>query len=344
MIDLSGLRRIITHINCGDAILATAIACDASRRVPVVPVQYDSPEHVELVPEPGDLFLDMTPWHEKVKGVPTEAGRAQIRRWVDAGAWVIDHHLGAEHVVAMFGERGIYSAEPGVSAATLAYRHLMYAPEHGELAHEEIPKRLSEIVGRRDTWDRDHPDFEAGSAAVAALHLYGFQVIGETVWSRGWKAVEDMLTIGPFLLAADRARARALLSTACRSSFDDLWVVVVNTANEADASNIADLTATCSMCDGERAACPACDGSGHVADLVIAYHVHADPNGGERMLCRLRTRGDRITALGFAEHHRGGGHRHAAGFTVPITDRSALGEVHLRLASYLYARAAKGGA
>lgn len=298
--DLRSIRRVVAHANCHDGILAALFAAE---RLPlmfsaITFVQYNTPEHVHLSVEPGTLFLDIVPWAERDEdGRLTVAGRAQIQRWVDAGAMVLDHHAGAAETVRMFGERGIYAdavAQPGVSGAALAFDHLRLPSS--EPVADDIPRDLARLVGIRDTWQRDDKDFDRASALAAAITFYGFATLNAVLWRHGWPRIVTMLEVGEYLLANERRRAKGLLAHAHRLTVEGKRVVAFEGVSH-DASNVADI---------------APEGT----DLIVGWNVFAE---GEqtRMTCHLRSRGG-VLAKPLALHYGGGGHDHAGGFTVDV--------------------------
>jgi hypothetical protein len=124
---LKNVRKLIVHGPCADGRASALILRDALPEREILHVQYSTPEHKALVPEPGVLFCDFSPWVERVEGQMTAAGRELAQRWVDAGAIVLDHHTGTADLVAMFGERGVFAdvkTGPGVSGAMLAFREV----------------------------------------------------------------------------------------------------------------------------------------------------------------------------------------------------------------------------
>lgn len=156
MIDPKTIHKIVTHKDCPDGMASAMLCHEAVPHAQVVFVQYGEPEREELPAEEGLLFVDMTP------------PEARVDEFVEAGAWVLDHHRGAKDLVARFGPRGIFAdeeEEPGIAGANLAYRHV-----HGAGTVKELDFAL--LAGIRDTWQKDDPWWPRACAQAAALTFF----------------------------------------------------------------------------------------------------------------------------------------------------------------------------
>lgn len=177
---MKNITRIISHADCADGI-ASALICQFS--IPdakVEFIQYNTPERNDLIATNGMLFVDMTP--------PPD--RAQ--QFVDVGAYVLDHHRGAEEVVAKFGERGVFVDRPGISGASLAWQHV-YLPlvenpdrlsDWGRVSAErhEAVERFATLAGTYDTFQTGDDEWEVAQHQAAALLFWP-----RDYWlDRGW--------------------------------------------------------------------------------------------------------------------------------------------------------------
>lgn len=185
------IRRIITHANCADGILAAAICRQA---LPLAAIEFRYHDETLEVTE-GMLFVDITP--------PTR----YVSECQERGAIVLDHHKAQEALVARFGERGRFACEtlePGVSGALLAYQEV-YVPLLGENPRAEA---LARLIGVRDTWQRQDPTWERACRYAAAIVflgdefllnsslMYGPEVIGHRILEDKNKFVEKIVENG----------------------------------------------------------------------------------------------------------------------------------------------------
>lgn len=173
---LKQVTDVFCHKNCADGTASAMILKDAFRMLGTEPtftfLAYNTPEHkAAQATSDGSrvlLFCDFTPWAPSSPG--TEQGRADLLELMTdhankyADVIVLDHHAGAEDVVACFGSYGVFAdikTEPGVSGAVLAYREV-WGPVHqfryAGLTNNEtrenrqLTREFAEYVGMRDTW------------------------------------------------------------------------------------------------------------------------------------------------------------------------------------------------
>ncbi len=152
--------KLITHDSCADGLASAMIVRDALPGIEVVFAQYGQPSLEALSPSRGLLFCDITPPRERAA------------EFVAAGATVLDHHKHARDIVELFGERGVFADEvsvPGISGAWLAYEHVwrpLVPPGYGG---DCAPLDFARLVGIRDTWQKDSPDWERANDLHVAL-------------------------------------------------------------------------------------------------------------------------------------------------------------------------------
>lgn len=282
MLDLDSLlqvRTIVTHENCADGIASAIILRDALPNARVEFVQYNTPAHRDLRATPGMLFCDMTP------------PAARVQEFVDAGAIVLDHHIGAREIVDAFGERGVFADEataPGVSGAVLALCDVWCAVASMHRTGSEALRRLADLAGIRDTWQRNDSRWREACAQAAALRFWPPEMlIGAPV-----DALAARLEIGETLLQRDEARDERSIAEAYRFEVGGIRVVAFEGLHTSDIAE---------RLEGE-------------ADLVLGWHYQME-DGRVRMVVSGRSRGA-VSALALAKANGGGGHTQAAGFKI----------------------------
>jgi len=166
--DLKSIKTVVVHTPCMDGLASAMIVQDALKGVEEAVFCAYGKQQLELKAEPGMLFCDFTP------------ARERVAEFVAAGAYVLDHHVHARDIVEAFGDRGIFSDEPGVSGAVLAYRHVWcptydapWAPGHTPANHVG---EFAELVGIRDTWQKASPDFQRALELHAILEAFPREV------------------------------------------------------------------------------------------------------------------------------------------------------------------------
>lgn len=328
----SDVRTLITHASCPDGLASALVVRDAYPGVQVMFLQYDTPEHQALVPEPGTVFCDFTPWVEREQaarlsvldswlpgksGRPmTDRGRAQAQSWVNAGATVLDHHAGVDDIVALFGERGVYSDEPGVSGASLAHR-VLWAPLAGSSTElRSMVARFVHLAGVRDTWQRQSADWKAACEQAAVLSFYSTEVL-----------------------------LREGLRKACERASSEIGEIIVQQQAEGDLKRLReahfffahvpsylrdDLSAHGVKAEHVRVAC--FNGDSRAAsdvaellndevDMVIAWRYFV--RRGEAYMA-LSSRGrSNFRCLPFVQWLGGNGHDYAAGCAIKLSDNVA---------------------
>lgn len=155
---LKSVKTIITHDHCPDGTASAILLHDVLPDAEVKFVQYNTEAHRTLVPTPGMLICDFSPFLPK-KEVEIEGEKKQVpdyekvQPFVDAGVIVLDHHKGAKKLVEMFGANGVFAdeeTEPGVSGAVLAFRHVWLPLRNDELrtaVRDHVTTKLIEGIG-----------------------------------------------------------------------------------------------------------------------------------------------------------------------------------------------------
>jgi oligoribonuclease NrnB/cAMP/cGMP phosphodiesterase (DHH superfamily) len=298
--DLEKIRTVITHDNCHDGIASAMIAKEALPKVKVRFVKYNSEEHETLEAEEGMLFCDFSPHLTRTKD------------FVDVGAIVLDHH--AREVVEPFGDKGIFAdkdVEPGVSGATLTYRHV-FQPLHGD---DQLIEKFAHICGIYDTWQTKSPLWETSREYHDALMFYPRDTwFPDQVFPIAYKDQTHWfgrLEIGKILIQKTNEKVKKLLSGAYRAQVGDLRVIMVqgvSTINEVAES------------------------AGDEADIFAGFTYYLEDNseredwgGGfvrnAKFKVSLRARrGFNVREL--ALFYGGGGHVGASSFVMPMSEAS----------------------
>jgi len=153
---LDRVEKVITHAGCPDGIASAMLLRRALPEVPIEFVYHGTPEHRQR--PCAALFCDFSP--------PAE----NAQEWVDAGAIVLDHHATARSVVELFRDRGVYADEvsdPGYSGAMLALALMEWRGFYSLQSRE-----FARLAGIRDTWQKDHRDFERACWQASALTFF----------------------------------------------------------------------------------------------------------------------------------------------------------------------------
>jgi oligoribonuclease NrnB/cAMP/cGMP phosphodiesterase (DHH superfamily) len=293
---LESIRVIVVHDACADGTVSAILLKDAfyGREVQIKFVQYNTPEHKNLVAEPGMLFCDFSPVPERVQ------------EFVDAGAIVLDHHKTSKPIVDAFGENGIFGdevADPGICGASLAFRHV-WLPRRGDLTIQRaFAAEFATLAGIRDTWQRHDERWK--DACIQANVLYfipnerwlarNFTELASS-WARDFRPIGELLyeRNEKGTLRASKAAYRFTTQKGTR-------VVIFDGLKES--SDVADLL-------------------GKEADLVVGFLATCE-NGTPQYLYSTRSH-TTFDCATLAKSLGGGGHTKAAGFNVQIDPESAL--------------------
>lgn len=299
MASVAALEKIVVHANCPDGIASAIILRHALPGLPVEFVQHGTPEHNQ---EPcRALFCDFSP----------PADRAQA--WADAGAIVLDHHATARPVVELFKNAGVFADEatdPGVSGALLA---LLLAERLGRSTHPML--EFAELVGVRDTWQRQSPSWEDACHLSSALTFFGADF-----WLKRGLPDHDHVEAGRVVYERRLKKAAETAAALQPQTFRGVRFGLFNDSTEKLTSDV-----------GEAARA-----SGRDLDFVAGYFVTAD----EMLVVSMRSVADGFDVGAIAKANGGGGHTKAAGFQVADgLERAPLDAVHVAIARTLRGRA-----
>lgn len=292
---LKSVQTIYVHKNCPDGIASAMLLKQALDR-PVVFLQYGTDEYTNLQAASGMLFCDTTPPHDRA------------REFVDAGAIVLDHHKGAQGVVAMFGVRGVFADEksdPGVCGAVLAYREV-WVPLHGSDGEVED---FATLAGIRDTWQNKNPRWNEACAQASWVMFFGEDeclrapIFGDPDRWRFRSSVGDML------FSEHMRKITKAVNGSFRTSIHGLRVAILQGAtNSSDSAEML--------------------GEDSKVDIVVGFSYFDDGEEGReewspefstglKLICSCRTR-TAFDVSKLAKFYGGGGHTKAAGFTVHV--------------------------
>jgi oligoribonuclease NrnB/cAMP/cGMP phosphodiesterase (DHH superfamily) len=292
---LRDINTIYSHKNCPDGI-ASAMILKHALNLPVVFLQYDTEEYTNLQAVPGMLFCDTTPPH------------ARVKEFVDVGAIVLDHHKGAQDIIAMFGDRGVFADEKsdlGVCGAILAYREV-WVPILGS---DRLVEDFANLAGIRDTWQTQNPRWGAACAQSSWLMFFGEEACLENPIFGDDTKWNFRVEIGSLLFAEHMRKITKAVGGTLRTSIHGLRVAILQGAtNSSDAAEML--------------------GKDSGVDILVGFSYY---NEGEesseqwspefskllKMICSCRTRTDFDVAK-LARYYGGGGHTKAAGFTVSV--------------------------
>jgi hypothetical protein len=248
---------------------------------------------------PGMLFCDVTP------------SERRAREFADAGAIVLDHHVTAQGVIEVFGDRGVFAEHAHQSGATLAYLHAWVPLSEGTHRDNPIQRRqnaalFATLAATRDTFDKEHPQWLAACEQAEALTFYeweDFAAIGDP-FGDGLARLGEMFKLGRRLYAGRRQRAAAALAGAVRAQTTrGTRLAIVNTL---DTSDVGDLLASGDALAEVRAEPEA---------VVVGFHYFGHDGGAA---VRYSLRSGRYDVGSLCKAYGGGGHRLAAGFMLDV--------------------------
>jgi oligoribonuclease NrnB/cAMP/cGMP phosphodiesterase (DHH superfamily) len=302
---LAGVRLVVVHDDCMDGLASAMIIREVLPDVPIMFVQYNSPAQRDLPVEPGMLFCDVTP------------DAARIDEYVEAGTVVLDHHKHARALVARFGARGIFADEAsdrGMSGALLAYHFVWRMLEaQAKLGKRtDLVERFATLAGVRDTWWKDHPEWQLSLVLHAVLEHFPREFWMQRLDGATFDGIGiaiDELPLGKILVDAKAATVARLAAER----------VIVERTTQG-------VWALCSV--GRKYVSDLADFLREQAELAVNVFVsvHLTVEAGEmKVTCSLRSDGT-IDVGALAVEMGGGGHSRAAGFIRPYINPRLLFE------------------
>jgi len=282
---LETIKTVYSHAACPDGTVAALICSETLNRLgiehEVRTIQYQSKEHRELVPKPGQLFADITPPIERHK------------EWAEHSPIILDHHGTAKHVVEALG--GIYGEDEKVCGSLLCYTYI-YEPHVGSNDEWEYYAHLSMV---RDTWKTKHDDWEKACAFARGLAWYGTRDLLDLM-NNGKLDLSAVLAFGVKENKRVLRRTELLAKNGYILEFslkNKKYRVLFVNATEKIASEIGEYAR------GEMD-----------VDLAVTWFTTCQ-DGSPYTICSLRSN-ERVSAVKIAELNNGGGHERAAGFRI----------------------------
>jgi oligoribonuclease NrnB/cAMP/cGMP phosphodiesterase (DHH superfamily) len=299
------IKTIVTHADCPDGTASAIFLHDALPSARVVFIRPGTDEHRALPAEEGMLFCDISP------------PEARADEFVMAGAFVLDHHKTARHVVERFGERGVFAdedVEPGVCGAVLAYREV-WTPlrmfDYSD-AFRAFANEFAMLAGVRDTWQKTHPSWEA-----ACHQALGLVSVPAEEWLK--KSFTRFGVEWDTHLALTRHHTPEVLT----------WREVGRLLAKNDAKRIVRVIQDAEhfiseqgtrviLFEGISATSDAAEMLGSEADLVLGFKYIVE-RGARKLAVSTRSH-TTFDCAAFARAHGGGGHTRAAGFAITLMD------------------------
>lgn len=279
------VKRILSHKTCADGTFS-AMVCNAAIR-PLNPnleidfMFHKSDEHVNLVAEPGLMFIDFTPpyprWDEFKK----------------CGTIIIDHHATTEPYIG--DENLVY--ESGVSGALLCYKHVMLplAKEWGHITDEQLRKweEYATLISIYDTWNKSHPDWGRANDVTQGVLNFG-SVLCLDLSISGNPPFELMESIGRSVRQKINTKARYVGDGSIFRNCCGVSIAYYNNT-EKITSEVGEYL-------------------GNTCDFSVGYTITSE-SGINKILISFRSRsGFDVSVL--ASKLGGGGHKGAAGANI----------------------------
>jgi oligoribonuclease NrnB/cAMP/cGMP phosphodiesterase (DHH superfamily) len=305
MIDLESLKHVYYHASCPDGTASAVIVASAlsSRgllnNVEFRSIQYGTKEHDDLVPEPGSMFVDITP--------PLK----RWREWEGTGVAVLDHHETARDATVGLG--GIYGTNDEWSGARLAYEHVFRPGAVNGFSELDDFSLLAMI---RDTWKKDHPRWKEAEAQAMALSFHGpEEMLGRV--ARRYLDLDNLMCLGDALSKKAERSVKKYCSGASWTESNGLKVAFFN-CTEKLTSDIGNALLEAG------------------ADVAVGW-FSLNEDGGPKLSVSLRGNG-KVSVRKIAQRRGGGGHDRAAGFRIPgvyVSHQDMVGVVTEALSAVL---------
>lgn len=292
--DIQNIKRVITHGNCPDGMASAILLHKPTNYVEPEFMVHGTEKYLNLEATEGMLFCDIVP--------PPD--RAQ--EFVDAGAWVLDHHNTTKPIVDMFGDRGVFAdedADPGVSGAVLAYREVWKPWFEAENSEEELERykplsdsaeRFAYLVGVRDTWQREDNNFVEASIQAATLTFFSWEY-----WSNymsGFALINERNT-GKSVYDKRMSDVKKCVASSYMFEADDYKVAVFNDTDKltSDASEKFRTE--------------------HGCNVIAGFYYIKDKPDQFPIICFCLRSDDTFDVGEMAAKFGGGGHKASAGFS-----------------------------
>ena len=289
------ITTIVTHKNatnpCPDGIASAIILSHVFPHESVIFLNQSSNDYLDLPAIPGMLFCDICP------------PKHRVQEFVNVGAYVLDHHAQSESIIKEFKERGIFAnevLEPGVSGAVLAYREI-YEFYFGK----DKTEKFARLAGIRDCWINSSPEWVEACQQACMLEFFGFEYFNTPLIKF---PSEHDIKMGGFLYNKKLEKAKETAEK--HIIFNDEIAIATATGTEVnDVSKVIFET--------------------HSEISIVAGFQHVVDQGNLKIIISLRSCGDVDVGM-IAKKYGGGGHKHAAGFSIStgnIADSIGFGDI-----------------
>jgi len=288
------VKQVFYHASCPDGTVSAMLTAMAFRRrlidikeIEFISVQYGTPEYESMEAKGGQMFVDICP------------PKARWKEWLDFHPIVFDHHVTSKEVVE--GLSGVYKTNEEHCGAKIVFDELLT-----DFIMEGID-RFAHLSMIRDTWKKDHEDWEEACYLAQASRLFKPKDLISQAYIEGVNSLERLMPIGKAL--HERAMRKSKLVARTSPVFikeingKDIRISIFNCTD--------DLTSDISHFILES----------READVAVAYSFLGKNREGDLITrVSLRTNGDFISARKICEKYGGGGHDGAAGFSVSNDD------------------------
>jgi oligoribonuclease NrnB/cAMP/cGMP phosphodiesterase (DHH superfamily) len=206
MFNLHEIKKIFFHSNCADGTAAALICARALKTIELKPefhpVQYDTNFFNKICPEPGHLFLDITP------------PQCNWQAWKDMNPIVLDHHESVKNIVISLG--GVYGDEIN-SGATLAFNYIFMPLTKNIDDIEKLQyERFANLAMIRDTWKENHPDWKESQELSHGLNFFGSDKLLSSFYDDKLN-IQEILHFGKYQFEAAERKARLVTKSSLYS-------------------------------------------------------------------------------------------------------------------------------
>jgi oligoribonuclease NrnB/cAMP/cGMP phosphodiesterase (DHH superfamily) len=320
MIDFDKLRKvkqIFYHASCPDGTASAVILAitynmihmhddteeyeDFQDQPEFIALQYNTELMNNLVPQEGQLFVDITP------------PRDRWEEWKNFNPIVLDHHETSEHITK--GLDGVYGTNDKYSGAMLAFEYV-YKPFFSEYDYSletDLAKKwenFATVAMVRDTWKKEHVKWKESCEQSLALQFLGADELIKNIQFGGVFDFDEIEQIGRMLFDNTEKRVKKIASGAFHSNIsvgDVTYSVSFFNCTDKLMSDVGDYL----LNSGD--------------DIAVGY-FYLYESGQQRMCVSLRSKPN-VSVSSIAKLHGGGGHNQAAGFT--IMDANEIAPVEL---------------
>ena len=289
---LLGVTDVVTHDSCHDGMGTAILIRDVLPNANFHFLQYNTEEYRNFPAGPNQLWCDFSP-------LP-----ARNQEFVDAKAIVLDHHRGADKVVAAYGDDGVFADEkhePGVSGAVLAFREVwvkLKQYRNGELAEAH---HFAHLVGVRDTFQTQSPFWQDACELAEVLRFVPFEM-----WQK-----PDTFRVENIGWWLERKALGSLLWKKHQKS-------ITRAIKNSHGFTTAQGTRVRYFPGNSPITSDTCESLGKSADLVVGFSFVGIEEGLAKIVFSTRSYTG-YDCLKFCKSMGGGGHTKAAGFAISFS-------------------------